>query len=791
LLISKKEQQLSRKKCCITHDLTGYATPIDFSEMSCYSLLHTSSSVYISFALQLCTVRFLGTFLSDPTDVPHSIILTLASQLNIADLTVLARYLEGQMRYDHVHEIMQEYGYQDFASQPEHFRFLRWLYTRAWWSEERLTVLFDLAMAHLIDRKVLLPGVSVLERAVSSVREHATTRLWQLLAQLPTPRQVALLETLLVVPEGERQTPLDRLRRAPARVSGPALVQALHRVDAIRLFEMENLDLSFVPRGRLKVLARHAATAFVHNLRQLADDHRIATLLAFASTYLAVVHDDALSVVCGQGGKCGRMRAKEAGKKMTKRIEVAAAPAPLEEYAQHFDGLFGKSNQREGFRRYVEGLLLPGERHKTLTGLTNTEPVVGAQLPRAQRLQWFLSESDWDEREVQAERLRLLRQDAASAPTAKGVLVIDETGDRKDGHNTAHVSRQYLANLGKIDNGVVSVSSLWADEGIYYPVDFEPYTPAVYFAKGKHDPQFRTKLKIALQLVERALKEEIPFRAMVADSFYGEDRTLRSGLRKLSVPYVMALKPSHAWWHPQEVAGTLQDVAQEAGWESAQHPGKWVPITRTFRDGSTQDWWALEIVAGPYGPNKTERAIVATTDPQTLPDLSTWYLVSNLPALERRLEAKASFPAADLPEIIRLYGLRMWVEQSYKHVKHALGWSQYQVRSDKAIRRHWQLVWCAFSFCWYHASHPQAHPTPEAKAASEPAVALQHRAPAQAAATGKKNQRASKNAATALLASSAASRERLAGTLDHAQTLLERLVASAPTSCVAASAHMA
>ena len=178
----------------------------------------------LGFALQLCTVRFLGTFLSDPTDVPHSVVLTLASQLNIADPTVLSRYREGQMRYDHVHEIMQEYGYQDFASQPEHFRFLRWLYTRAWWSEERLTVLFDLAMAHLIDRKVLLPGVSVLERVVSSVREHASMRLWQLLAQLPTPPQRVLLETLLVVPEGERQTPLDRLRRGPTRVSGPALV---------------------------------------------------------------------------------------------------------------------------------------------------------------------------------------------------------------------------------------------------------------------------------------------------------------------------------------------------------------------------------------------------------------------------------------------------------------------------------------------------------------------------------------------------------------------------------------
>lgn len=476
---------------------------------------------------------------------------------------------------------------------------------------------------------------------------------------------------------------------------------------------------------------------------------------------------------------------------MTKRLEVERAPAPLEEYAQHFDALFGKSNQREGFRRYVEGLLLPSERHKTLTGLTNTEPVVGAQLARAQRLQWFLSESDWSEREVQAERLRLLREDPATAPTAQGVLVIDETGDRKDGHSTAHVSRQYLANLGKIDNGVVSVSSLWVDERVYYPVDVEPYTPAQYFAKGKQDPAFRTKLVIARQLIERAIGDGLPFRAMVADSFYGEDRTLRRELRTLKVPYVLALKPSHAWWHPEDVAGTLQDVAHEVGWVSAEQPGKWVRITRTFRDGSSQDWWAMEIVAGPYGPDKTERAIVATTDPQTLPDLSTWYLVTNLPAPSERPGPEPPFPPASLEEVIRLYGLRMWVEQSYKHVKHALGWSQYQVRSDQAIRRHWQLVWCAFSFCWYHASHPSANATQEPREPKAPAVPLHSSVPAEAEGTGGKNQRGKRGAATGILARSVASSERLAGTLDHAAALLERLVATAPTFCVAGAAPLA
>jgi SRSO17 transposase len=477
---------------------------------------------------------------------------------------------------------------------------------------------------------------------------------------------------------------------------------------------------------------------------------------------------------------------------MTKRIEVMAAPAPLEAYAEQFDAFFGKSNQREGFRRYVEGLLLPTERHKTLTGLTNTEPIMGAQAPRAQKLQWFLSESDWDEREIQVERLRLLREDVSTTPNARGVLVIDETGDRKDGHQTAHVGRQYLGNVGKIDNGVVSVSSLWADERVYYPLEVEPYTPENYFPKGKNDPAFRTKLKIALYLVEQALEQGWPFRAVVADNFYGEDRGLKSGLQQLGVPYVMALKPSHAWYHPEGVAGTLQDVAHEAGWQSVEQPGQWERVTRTFRDGSTQQWWALEVIAGPYGPSKMQRAVVATTDPETLPELTTWYVVTNLPAPTQQQDGALPLPPASLEEVIRLYGLRQWVEQSYKQVKHALGWSEYQVRSDKAMRRHWQLVCCAFSFCWYHASHGSCpvigEPQQEAAQPHEPP---QTSVPTSTAGTRKKNQREKRGATADVLAAGAPGRAQLVGTLDHAQTLLERVVATAPTACVPGPSAMA
>jgi hypothetical protein len=68
---------------------------------------------------------------------------------------------------------------------------------------------------------------------------------------------------------------------------------------------------------------------------------------------------------------------------------------------------------------------------------------------------------------------------------------------------------------------------------------------------------------------------------------------------------------------------------------------------------------------------------------------------------------------------VRIYGIRHWTGQGYKQVKDELGWADFQVRSDIAIRRHQALVNCAFSFCWdaWFADHPPqqdpAAPRPE------------------------------------------------------------------------------
>jgi DDE superfamily endonuclease len=321
--------------------------------------------------------------------------------------------------------------------------------------------------------------------------------------------------------------------------------------------------------------------------------------------------------------------------------------------------------QRRGFREYLAGLLAPRDRNKTLTALAGAEPVTGSKLPAVQRLQFFLSESVWEPEAVNARRLELLRADPTTAPHGGGVLVIDDSGDRKDGTATAHVGRQYLGRYGKTDNGIVTVTTVWADERIYYPVHAVPYTPARHFAKGKNDPEFRTKLVIGAELAVRARAAGFMFRAVVADSAYGDQDGFRAELAEAGLPFVMALRPRRGIWARAADAHTPVDAARALAWGGPDDPGDWQPVTRTFRDGHAETWYAADATLGGWGPDGVRRLVVATADPGTLPDKATWYLVTNLPRPGSPRQAESLHPAAGLAEIVRLYGIRNWIEMVF------------------------------------------------------------------------------------------------------------------------------
>lgn len=466
---------------------------------------------------------------------------------------------------------------------------------------------------------------------------------------------------------------------------------------------------------------------------------------------------------------------------MTRRVPCPPAPGLLEDYAAQFDDLLPNVAQRRALRAYLHGLLLPRERNKTLTGLAGTEPVAGAQAPPAQRLQWFLSEAAWDAAAMNDRRLELRVGDPATRPHDGGVRVIDETGDRKDGTKAAHVAHQYLGSVGRIANGIVSVTSLWADEDGYYPLHVAPYTPAKRLPKGKDDPAFRTKPQLAVELVDAAIEAGFAFRAVVADCLYGEHPAVQTALWDGAIPYVMGLRAHRGSWAPADDPHTPEDAARVLPWEGPRRPGGWTAVVRRFRDGHRERWWAADLRLAGMAPEKTLRLVAVTTAPARLPADSTWYLLTNLPPPDAPHAPTSPLAPADLAEVARLYGLRTWVEQGYKQMKQELGWADWQVRTDRAIRRHWALVCAAFSFCWWAWSR-----APDGSAVPTGTTTANQPVPVTNPGRGKNvaGRRPPRRPAERPLAGGAAAGAGLAASVDPALALVARLVVAAPARAV-------
>jgi hypothetical protein len=98
------------------------------------------------------------------------------------------------------------------------------------------------------------------------------------------------------------------------------------------------------------------------------------------------------------------------------------------------------------------------------------------------------------------------------------------------------VGRQWLGRYGKTDNGVVTVTTVWADERVYYPVHAVPYTPARHFAKGKYDPGVPDQARDRGGAGGRRPGGGLAFRAVAADSAHGDQGGFRAELAEAGLP---------------------------------------------------------------------------------------------------------------------------------------------------------------------------------------------------------------------------------------------------------------
>lgn len=250
----------------------------------------------LGYALQLTTARFIGTFYADLSVIPHKIIERIAEQINVDDISdSLARYQKSEQRWRHTVEIRDRYGFREFTFRGILFRLGRWLYALFWTGTDRPVLLFEQAVSWLLTNKVLLPGITTLERFIAEIRSRMDSRLWQSLIKNLTDEHAGKLDNLLLVADDRRTSLLDTLRKGPVRASSKTLVKALNRLETAR--ELGVSLPSHIPEGRVSVLSRFANSAKTAAIARLPHERKMATLVAFAHHFESAAQDDALDIL--------------------------------------------------------------------------------------------------------------------------------------------------------------------------------------------------------------------------------------------------------------------------------------------------------------------------------------------------------------------------------------------------------------------------------------------------------------------------------------------------------------
>jgi SRSO17 transposase len=327
----------------------------------------------------------------------------------------------------------------------------------------------------------------------------------------------------------------------------------------------------------------------------------------------------------------------------------------VDEYCQLYADLFPEVRSFEAFK-YLHIGMISDLKRKTLPAIAKA---VG--LDHEQGLHNLLTESPWSVSRLRQRRLNLILELTQKQAM---ILLIDETGDCKKGDRTDYVKRQYIGNVGKRENGIVAVTAYGLFKGMILPLCFEVYKPRERLKPGE---VYQTKPQIAATMMRQLMSMGFHFELVLADSLYGEsDCNFISTLVALKLPYIVAIRSNHGVWLPQE-----QEVTAEP----------WQQFKRTFSNGETEVRYRREII---YGTRRSVRYWELTTDPETLPDNSTVFVMSNAPAIK-------------LDEIGDAYGDRTWVEYGLKQSKDALGWADFRVTNYKQIERWWEIVMSAFT----------------------------------------------------------------------------------------------
>ena len=287
-----------------------------------------TNNTKVGMAVQLCTLRFLGTFLEDLSLVPESVILHVQAELGLQNVDFKKYTNSNDARLDHRQLIVKHLSFREFEGAP-FLRVARMLYTKLSLSNEATSVLIDAITTDLEQHNVVLPNITRISLLIGGVRKRVNLHLYRQITARISVRQKARLKRLFIVPRDPDvyKTELELLRTPPLSSSSITLQRALGRIQSIRDLGVSNVNLNDFAENRLETIVRHGLVVRPIDLEKYSPARWLATLLVLVQHLERSATDDALVVfdhVMKETGIRSQKRRREERLRTLKDLDAAA-----------------------------------------------------------------------------------------------------------------------------------------------------------------------------------------------------------------------------------------------------------------------------------------------------------------------------------------------------------------------------------------------------------------------------------------------------------------------------------
>ncbi|HDQ72835.1 MAG TPA: IS701 family transposase [Chloroflexi bacterium] len=201
-------------------------------------------------------------------------------------------------------------------------------------------------------------------------------------------------------------------------------------------------------------------------------------------------------------------------------------------------------NTGEYAYHYMSGLL----RIETKRNYTNIGRAAGVA---GENIQHFMSNSPWSAQKV----MKQVQQEIKTNPDLSrgGVVILDESADKKAGDKSAGAGRQYNGRLGKVDMSQIGTFLAYANlthsnRPVWTWIDGELYLQKHWFAPEMTElrqqvgippeREFETKIELGWKMIQRVKANELPFEAIACDDLYGRSTWLRDKMNGEQILYM-------------------------------------------------------------------------------------------------------------------------------------------------------------------------------------------------------------------------------------------------------------